>query len=298
MTVPEEKAVEGVEEYRLSIACLEEVALVKIEILEKSDSRMRLLIEETDTAFMNALRRIITSEVPSMAVDDVVIIENSSALQDEFLAHRIGLIPLRTDLETYNLPEDCKCKSEFGCNLCRVSLILDVEATDHALTVYSGDFTSENPAIVPASSRIPIAKLAPEQKVRLEAYARLGRGKDHARWQPASLAAYKHMPIITVDAKLCDLCGDCIKVCPKNVLVKAGNTIEIRNIIGCTLCQDCVDACSKTPQAIEVAWDEHSFAFDIESTGALPPEKILQAALGILDGKVKKFQEEFKGKEK
>lgn len=271
------------------------MALVKIEILEKSDIRMRLLIEGTDAAFMNAVRRIVTSEVPSMAVDDVVIIENSSALQDEFLAHRIGLVPLRTDLETYNLPENCKCKSEFGCNLCRVSLILDVEATDHALTVYSGDFKSENPAIVPASSRIPIVKLAPEQKVRLEAYARLGQGKDHARWQPASLCAYKHLPTITIDAKLCDLCGDCIKVCPKNVLAKTGDKLEIRNIINCTLCQDCVDACQKTPQAVKVAWDEHSFVFDIESSGALPPEKILYAALGILGGKLKGFRDEFKG---
>ncbi len=271
------------------------MALVKIEILEKSDIRIRLLIEGTDAAFMNTVRRIVTSEVPSMAVDDVVIIENSSALQDEFLAHRIGLVPLRTDLETYNLPENCKCKSEFGCNLCRVSLILDIEATDHALTVYSGDFKSENPAIVPASDRIPIVKLAPEQKVRLEAYARLGKGKDHARWQPASLCAYKHLPVITVDAKLCDLCGDCIKVCPKNVLAKTGDKLEIRNIINCTLCQDCVDACQKTPQAVTVAWDEHSFVFDIESSGALPPEGILQAALGILDGKLKGFRDEFKG---
>lgn len=270
---------------------------MKVQILGKNDIQMRLLIEETDPAFMNALRRIITSEVPSMAVDDVVIIENSSALQDEFLAHRIGLIPLRTDLATYNLPENCKCKSEFGCNLCRVSLILDVEATDHALTVYSDHFTSENPSIVPASGKIPIVKLAPEQKVRLEAYARLGKGKDHARWQPVSLCAYKYMPIITVDPELCDLCGDCVKICPKNVLAKTGSTIEIRNIIDCTSCQDCVDACQKDPRAIAVAWDEGSFVFDIESTGALPPETILQAALEILDGKLKSFRDEFRGKE-
>jgi len=262
---------------------------VKIQILEKNDLSMRLRIEGTNAAFMNTLRRIIISEVPTMAVDDVVIIENSSTLQDEFLAHRIGLVPLKTDLETYNLPENCTCKSEFGCNLCRVALILDIEAEDHTITVYSGDFKSENPSIIPVSDKIPLVKLAPEQKIRLEAYARLGKGKDHARWQPVSMCAYKYLPIITVDSKICDLCGDCIKVCPKNILVKAGNKIEIRNLTDCTLCQDCVDACQKNPKAIKVAWDENSFIFGMESTGALSPERILQEALNILDGKLKDF---------
>lgn len=262
---------------------------MKIKILEKNDVSLRLLIEGTNAAFMNTLRRIITSEIPTMAVDDVVIIENSSTLQDEFLAHRIGLIPLKTDLDTYNLPENCTCKGEFGCNLCRVSLVLEVEAEDHTTTVYSGDFKSENPSITPVSNKIPIAKLAPEQKIRLEAYARLGKGKDHARWQPVSMCAYKYVPIITVDTKRCDSCGDCIKVCPRNILVKTGNTIEIRNITDCTLCQDCVDACQKNPKAIEVTWDENSFILGIESTGALPPERILQEALNILEGKLKDF---------
>jgi DNA-directed RNA polymerase subunit D len=198
-------------------------------------------------------------------------------------------VPLRTDLDTYNLPEKCECKSEFGCNLCRVSLILDIEAADHTMTVYSGDFKSENPTVVPVSSKIPIARLAPEQKIKLEAYARLGKGKDHAKWQPVSMCAYKYVPIITVNTKLCDSCGDCVKVCPKNVLVKAGSKIEIRNINNCMICQDCVDTCQKTPKAIEVSWDENSFILSIESTGALEPERILQEALKILDEKLTDF---------
>jgi len=262
---------------------------VKIQILEKNDVSLRLLIEGTNTAFMNTLRRIILSEVPTMAMDDVVIIENSSPLQDEFLAHRIGLIPLKTDLDTYNLPENCTCKSEFGCNLCRASLVLEAEAEDHIINVYSGDFKSENPSIVPVSNKIPIAKLAPGQKIRLEAYARLGKGKDHARWQPVSMCAYKYVPIITIDTKLCNLCSDCIKVCPKNILIKAGNKIEIRNIENCTICQDCVDACPKKPKAIEVTWDETSFVFGIESTGALSTERTLREAFNILEGKLKDF---------
>ncbi len=230
-----------------------------------------------------------------MAIDEIVVIENSSLLQDEFLAHRIGLVPLKTDLDTYNLPENCTCNSEFGCNLCRVSLALEVEAEDSKITVYSGDFKSENPMITPASQKIPIVKLAPEQKIRLEAYARLGKGKDHARWQPVSMCAYKYLPIISTNEKLCDSCGDCIKACPKSILLKAGNKIEIRNTNNCTLCQDCVDACQKKPKAIKVTWDESSFILDIESTGALSPERILREALNILDAKLADFLDQLEG---
>jgi DNA-directed RNA polymerase subunit D len=269
---------------------------VKIQVLEKDDVSLRLLIEGSNPAFMNTLRRIVISEVPTMAIDDVVIIENSSTLQDESLAHRIGLVPLKTDLDTYNLPENCSCKSEFGCNLCRVSLVLDAGAEDHSMTVTSGDLKSENPSIVPVSDKVPISKLAPEQKIKLEAYARLGKGRDHARWQPVSMCAYKYMPNITVNTKLCDQCSDCVKTCPKNVLMKAGNKIEIQRIVECTLCQDCVDACQKNPKAIEVTWDENSFIFSIESTGALKPERILQEALNVLDGKLKDFSTQLKVK--
>ncbi|MCK4320478.1 DNA-directed RNA polymerase subunit alpha, partial [Candidatus Bathyarchaeota archaeon] len=90
---------------------------MKIQIIEKTDFTMRLTIQGVETSFANTLRRIMLSEVPTMAIADAVIIENSSVLPDEILVHRLGFIPLKTDLDSYNLPEECPCKSEFGCNL-------------------------------------------------------------------------------------------------------------------------------------------------------------------------------------
>jgi DNA-directed RNA polymerase subunit D len=262
---------------------------LEIKVLKKNDITMRLLIQGVSVAFMNAIRRIMLSEVPCMAIEEVVIIENSSILHDEILAHRLGFIPLKTDLDTYNLPEECPCKSEFGCNLCRVALTLEVEAGENTTTVYSEALRSENPNITPVSDKVPIVKLAPNQKIRLEAYARLGKGKNHAKWQPVSACAYKYLPQIKINRKKCDLCGKCIEVCPKKVLVNAEKRIEIQRIFECTLCQDCVDTCPQSPPAIKVSGEENAFIFNVESTGALPIERIVLEALNILDKKHKDF---------
>jgi DNA-directed RNA polymerase subunit D len=267
---------------------------MEIKIAERKDLFLRLIVEDVDTAFMNSLRRIMLAEVPSMAIDEVVVVENSSMIHDEILAHRLGLIPLKTDLDSYNLPEDCTCKSELGCNLCRASLTLDVEAGANIETVYSSELVSENPNIVPVSDKIPIAKLAPAQKIKLEAYARLGKGEKHAKWQPVSVAAYKQFPKVKVNEKLCDACGKCVEVCPKRVLTlsESGKKLELRNVIDCTVCKDCVGVCPASPPALEVSWNKDVFVLDIESTGALPVERIVLEALKILDKKVELFLEQ------
>jgi len=265
-------------------------------VLEKDDRNMRLLIKEVDVPYVNALRRVIISEVPCMAIDEVVMLENSSIMADETIAHRLGLVPLKTDLDSYNLPEDCKCQSEFGCNLCRVTLTLDVEAKEGTRSVYSGELISENNEVTPVSDTIPIAKLAKEQKLRLEAYARLGKGKNHAKWQPVSMCAYKYFPKIQISSKHCDSCGKCVAICPRKVLAKTGDKIEVKDLVACTLCQDCVEACSQDPKAIQVGWEENTFIFSLESSGALKPDRILEEAVRILDRQLKEFEGQIKVK--
>jgi DNA-directed RNA polymerase subunit D len=266
---------------------------VEIEVLEKNEASLRLLIQGVDVPFINALRRIVISEVPSMAIDEIMMIENSSMLQDEIIAHRLGLIPLRTDLDSYNLPEECPCKSEFGCNLCRVTLALDAEAKGGPRTVYSGDLISENPNVKPVSDKIPILKLAREQRIKLEAYARLGKGKNQAKWQPVSMCTYKYFPKVEI-GKRCDACGKCVEICPRRVLVKKDNKIEVSNLVACTLCRDCVEACPQSPPPIEISGEENAFVFNLESTAALPPERIMTEATKILDKQLKELESEVK----
>ena len=165
--------------------------LVALEIIERDDAKVRVTIRGLHRSYANAIRRFAISEVPTMAIDDVVIIENTSVMYDELIAHRLGLIPLKTDLKRYILPEECDCKSSLGCPKCRVLLVLDAEAGENPKTVYSRDLVSEDSEIVPISGNIPIVKLASGQKIKLEAYARLGRGKNHAKWQAATVSVLK-----------------------------------------------------------------------------------------------------------
>jgi DNA-directed RNA polymerase subunit D len=160
----------------------------KVKVIEDTGNSITLQLEGVDRSYANALRRFCISEVPSMAIDDVVILENSSVLYDEILAHRLGMVPIRTDLERYLLPEKCDCGSPLGCNKCRVLFVLDAAGKDKVTTVYSGDLVSEDREIRPVSETIPLVKLSQGQTVKLEAYARLGRGKEHAKWQPSTVS--------------------------------------------------------------------------------------------------------------
>ena len=149
---------------------------------------MSVKLKGVPLQYANALRRLCLNGVPVFAVDTVDIIENSSVLPDEGLAHRLGLIPLKTDLSRFNEPSNCECKSETGCSNCKVMLVLDSGDSDVTKTVYSDELTSEDELVKPISEKIPIVQLAPGQRVKVECYARLGRGREHAKWNSSNIA--------------------------------------------------------------------------------------------------------------
>ncbi len=142
--------------------------------------------------YANALRRICLNGVPVFAIDTVDMIENSSVMSDEGISHRLGLIPLKTDLKRFSEPHLCSCKSQAGCSNCRVMLVIDSGNTETTRTVTSSELSSEDQTVKSVSDKIPIVQLAPGQKIKLEAYARLGRGSTHAKWNSANVAVLTH----------------------------------------------------------------------------------------------------------
>jgi len=256
---------------------------MEVEVLELEGDTLRLLVRGAYTAFVNALRRIMIAEVPCMAIEEVGIIENSSVLNDEFLAHRIGLVPLKMDPAILEEEPD---------KVVRLELV--AEAKEETITVYSGDLKSDSPDVVPLYPNMPIVKLAPGQRIHLVATARLGTGSQHARWQPVSVAAHKYLPVIRVDVARCTLCGKCVEICPKRVLDKTDGALKVRNLLACTLCRDCADVCPLNPPAIDVSWEEGSYVLYVESTGVLPPEVIIREATKVLSRKLEEFKTKLK----
>jgi len=260
-----------------------------VKILEEKDNTLRFLLKGTGHAYANALRRAMMAEVPVMAIEDVIIIENTSVLYDEVIAHRLGLIPIKTDLDAYVLPEECDCKSELGCSKCRASFTLEAEAVDEPVMVYSSALQAEGDA-TPVSGGIPIVKLAPMQKLKIEAYARLGRGLEHAKWQPVSACAYKYLPKVTLNAENLANPDEVIQVCPSDVYAQDPESkITVRDELACTLCMDCVKKAvpvdPKKTFPVKIEGDETSYLFYVESTGAIPPKRITEEAAKVLDKK-------------
>jgi len=162
--------------------------LSSLEIIKKDNQKISIKLKGVPLQYANALRRVCLNGVPVFAIDTVDIIENSSVLPDEGLAHRLGLIPLKTDLGRFNEPSKCDCKSETGCSNCRVMLVLDSGDSDVTRTILSNELSSEDESVKPVSDKIPIVQLAPGQRIKVECYARLGRGTEHAKWNSANIS--------------------------------------------------------------------------------------------------------------
>lgn len=160
-----------------------------MKILKKSKEEMNFVVEEINHNFANELRRIMISEVATMAIEFVDFKKNDSSLPDELVANRLGQVPLTFDRKAYNMNETCdNCKGK-GCSRCQVELVLKKKG---AGVVYSGDLKSKTKDVQPVFDKIPIVELFDSQdEIQFEAIAQLGNGRMHAKWQ-AAVVGYKY----------------------------------------------------------------------------------------------------------
>ena len=147
-----------------------------IQVITSDDRKISVKLKGVSSYYANALRRICLNGIPVFAIDTVDMIENSSVLPDEGIAHTLGLIPLKTELDAADESNS------------RVMLVLDSEATENTKVVTSAELESKDQVVKPVSNQIPIIHLAPGQRIKLEAYARLGRGTEHSKWNSANVS--------------------------------------------------------------------------------------------------------------
>ncbi len=260
---------------------------VKILEKDKENKRLILLVKKTTPSLVNALRRTILERVPTMAIEDVELRKNSSILYDEIIAHRLGLIPLTTDLKSYNFQKDCKCGG-VGCSLCTLKLSLTAKGQG---IVYSSKLKSQDPKVIPINENIPIVKLFGEQQLQLEATAILGTGEMHSKWSPGHVY-YKNMLDIEVK-KQDELAKRNDYLCPAHIAEYKGKSIPANKekILTCNLCYNCIE---RSSTVFDVEPDAESFIFTIESFGQLEPKEMVAKALDVLEESLDQFTDEIK----
>ncbi|KAK0241611.1 DNA-directed RNA polymerase II, subunit 3 [Armillaria nabsnona] len=191
---------------------------VRIRDLKKD--RADFVLENVDLAFANSLRRVMMADIPTIAIDMVEVDTNTSVLPDEFIAHRLGMVPLVSTNcdEAMKYNRDCTCMS--FCSYCSITLILDVSCNE-AITM---DITSNHLDVVAAPTDIygaeggdeltkrstdfghPVGKNRPGvppvlickirkgQALKMKCIAKKGIAKEHAKWSPCSAVSFEYDP--------------------------------------------------------------------------------------------------------
>ncbi|XP_021745054.1 DNA-directed RNA polymerases I and III subunit rpac1-like [Chenopodium quinoa] len=282
-----------------------------------------------DAALANAFRRILISEVPTMAIEKVFIAKNTSVVQDEVLAHRLGLVPLKVDprLFSYKSEKDepnekntivfglhSRCeqkeprrsvKSEELNWLPKGSMfLLEIENKASSSTTAPKTYTnfkssqdglpelSENP-IHPKYPDITLARIGPGQEIELEAHAVKGVGKEHAKWSPVATAWYRMLPEVVLLQDIKDEEAEkLVQKCPANVF-------DIEDTpTGKKATAPRPRSCTLCRECIRAeGWDKYvalrrkkdHFIFTVESTGALSPEVLFTEAVKILEDKCERI---------
>ncbi|MDR0913461.1 MAG: DNA-directed RNA polymerase subunit D [Methanobrevibacter sp.] len=268
---------------------------MEIEVKKNEDNtsdELVFILKNVETPFVNAIRRAAMMEVPKLAIEDVNIIVNDSAMFNEVLAHRLGLVPLNSDKEALEGLIDENSTVSFTLN--------KVNDTEETIFVYSKDLTSNDPKIKPVFDTIPLLKLKKGEKVDLEAVAKLGNGRSHAKWMPTVVCAYKQYPDISfVEGKT--VSKSVVDSCPRNILSFNEDTkeVSVNNVENCSMCKTCVrtsqNDSNDMKSAINIGYIEDTFIFRIETDGSMSPEEVLLNACDVLNQKSDKFITFFKG---
>jgi DNA-directed RNA polymerase subunit D len=257
---------------------------MSMKILTHDEKKSRILIKGTTATQLNLFRRIIINKVPSMAIDSIDISENSSALYDEMLAHRLGLLPLKTDLKSYFKSEECKCKGN-GCARCTLDLTLEAEGPK---MVYASDLVSKDPSVIAIHGKTPIVKLLDGQRIKLHAKAIIGTGKSHTKYNPA-LTFYQNYP--TFDIGSVKNADAVIQSCPKKLYQKDGKGLKVSNPELCFLCKACEDISEGN---IKVKESSKDFIYTIEPFGQLSAKEIIKEASSEISKQLKALEKEVK----
>jgi DNA-directed RNA polymerase subunit D len=250
----------------------------EVEFIDRTDRAARFLVRGASPAFANGVRRAIVADVPTMAIDELRVVENSSVMFDEVIGLRLGLIPLTT-------PDDFEPGET-------VTLSLDV---DGPATAYSGDIESSDPDVGAADGNIPIIELKEGQRIELEADAVMERGRDHAKHQGGVAVGYRHLQTVEVLGDRGEFDDEEPEVL-RGVIEEgaaehaAADDAEDGELVPTEAFDH--DLTNRYPgKEVAVHDVPEAFVFDVESDGSMPVTELVTRAVDTLHGRAESLEE-------
>lgn len=283
----------------------------KIDVKSRDEREANFDLINIDTSIANAFRRIMIAEVPSVAAEAIYIFNNTSVIQDEVLAHRIGLVPLKVDPELLSWVDNTLEEKDKFTDENTIVLTLDVSCSKNPnapagstdpnelyrnVNVYAKDLKFEpqgqqaelfkNKPVVPTDPDILLAKLRPGQEISLRAHCVLGVGSDHAKFSPVATASYRLMPTIDI---LQPIEGDQAKrfqkCFPSGVIDLDGKgQAYVKDSRKDTVSREVLRH-PEFQNKVKLGRKRDHFIFNVESTGAMPPEEIFVKSIRVLKNK-------------
>ncbi|CDR42849.1 CYFA0S10e03004g1_1 [Cyberlindnera fabianii] len=281
---------------------------IKISYITERTANFDLI--NVDTSIANAFRRIMISEVPAVAPEQVYIFNNTSVIQDEVLAQRIGLIPLKIDPDLLSWVDSSVDERDRFTDANTVVMTLDIACTRNPQApkgstdpnelyrnsnVYASDLkfepqgnqleTFKNP-VAPADPNILLAKLRPGQEISLRAHCVLGIGADHAKFSPVATASYRLLPVIEITQSIRGQDAKKFQKCFSTGVIGINDDGEafVQDARRDTVSREVLRH-EEFEGKVKLGRDRSHFIFNVESTGAMPPEEIFFKSVRILRNK-------------
>ena len=249
----------------------------EVTFVDRGDRSARFLVRGVMPAFANGVRRAILADVPTLSIDSVRVIENSSVMFDEQIALRLGLIPLTT-------PDDYRPDEA-------VTLAIDVEGP---ATAYSGDLVSSDEQVQPAEENVPIIELKEGQRLELEADAALGRGKDHAKHQGGVAVGYRHLQRVEVVGETGEFEEEEAEIIRGVIEEGAAEHADVDAENGDLVPAESFDndLGQRYPgKDVEVEDVPNAFVFSVESDGSVAVDELVLKAVDSLESRANELEE-------
>ncbi|PSP86918.1 DNA-directed RNA polymerase subunit D [Halobacteriales archaeon QS_4_69_34] len=242
----------------------------EVEFIDRGENEARFLVRGVTPAFVNGIRRAMVADVPTLSIDTVRVLENSSVMFDEQIGHRLGLVPLASPPAEFEIGD---------------SVTLGLDVTGPA-TAYSGDLVSTDSTVEPATDDVPIIELKEGQRLEVEAEAVLDTGKAHAKHQGGVAVGYRHLQRVEV-------LGDSEEFAEDEPQILRG-VIEVdedgeRELVPTEAFDH--DLTERYPgKEVDVTDVPGAFVFRVETDGSLSVTELVAAAADSLDARAAELE--------